>query len=196
MARTRKYYLKNNYLTRLFFVLCLAPNVVYVSGLSIIDCSSFCVLLPMLSTSLDCPYLIALRSVSCSQCCLRLWIVHTWLFFVLLCLAPNVVYVSGLSILDCSSFCVLLPMLSTSLHCPYLIALRAVSCYQCCLLLWIIHTWFLFVLCLAPNVVYVSALSILDCSSLCVLLPMLSVSLDCLSPVSCMANVVCVSGLS
>jgi hypothetical protein len=82
----------------------------------------------MLSTSLDCPYLISLRSVSCSQCCLCLCIVHTWLLFVL-CLAPNVVYVSGLSILDCSSFCVLLPMLSTSLDCPYLIAPRSsVSC--------------------------------------------------------------------
>ena len=121
---------------------------------------SFCVLFPMLSTSLDCPYLIALRSVSCCQCCLRLWIVHTLLLFVL-CLAPNVVYVSGLSILDCSSFFVLLPMLSTSLHCPYLIApsfcvllpmlsasldcpyliaLRSVSCSQCCLCLWIVHT--------------------------------------------------------
>jgi hypothetical protein len=112
----------------LLFVLCLAPNVVYVSGLSIFDCSSFCVLLPLQSTSLDCPYLIALRFTSCSQCCLRLWIVHTWLLFVL-CLASNVVYFSGLSILDFSSFCVLLPMLSTSLHCPYLIALRSVSCF-------------------------------------------------------------------
>jgi hypothetical protein len=132
----------------------LFVSVVYVSGLSILDCSSFWVLLPMLSTSLDCPYLIPLRSVSCCQCFLRLWIVHTWLLFVL-CLAPNVVYVSGLSILDCSSFCVLFPMLTTSLHCPYLIALRSVSCTQCCLRLWIDHTWLLFVLCLAPNVVYV-----------------------------------------
>ena len=31
---------------------------------------------------------------------------------------------------------------------------------------------------------------------LCLVWPMLSVSLDCLSPVSCMANVVCISGLS
>jgi hypothetical protein len=42
-----------------FFVLCIVPNVVSVPRLFILVClfSSFCVLCPMLSVSLDCSFL-------------------------------------------------------------------------------------------------------------------------------------------
>jgi hypothetical protein len=51
--------------------------------------------------SLDCPFLIA-PFVSSAQFCLCLWIFHSVL--PLLCVLPNVAYVSGLSILD-GPFC-------------------------------------------------------------------------------------------
>jgi hypothetical protein len=143
-----------------------------------------------LPVSLDC-----LRPVSClpnvtcvsglssscvllTQCCLCLWIVFV------LCLVPNVACVSGLS-----SFCVL--------------------CAQCYLCLWIVHRqhWVNKTkdednpetqVTLGKqdtgrrqsrdtgNIVFV----------LCLVYPMLPVSLDCLRPVSCLPNVACVFGLS
>jgi hypothetical protein len=89
---------------------------------------------------------------------------------------PNVASVSGLSILDCPLFC-----LSSS----------CVLCVQCCQCLWIVYSWL-------PLVLFVFLL--------CLVCPMLPVSLDCLyliapcfvclRPVSCVPNVASVSGLS
>jgi hypothetical protein len=98
------------------------PNVVSFSGLSILDCPSvlivfvLCLVYPMLSVSLDCPFLIALsfdclRPVSC---------------------VPNVASFSGLSILDFPLvflvfiLCLLYQMLPVSLDCPFFIALSVV----------------------------------------------------------------------
>ena len=165
----------------------------------------------MLYVSLDCPllvfssvvsnvYLLSLSCVLCIQCCMCLWIVHYWLplqfsLTFTCCLCPvscvsNVVCVSGLSIIGSPSVvsnvyllslsCVLC-MLYVSLDCPllvfssvvsnvYLSSLSCVLCIQCCMCLWIVHYW----------------------------LP-LRFSLTftcCLCPVSCVLNVVCVSGLS
>ena len=176
---------------------CLCPvscasNVASVSGLSILDCPLFC---------------LPLSCVFCVQCCQCLWIVHSWLLLVLftfvLCLecpmllvsldcpfliAPCFVYlcpvsfvsnaasVSEFSILDCSLFC---------------LPLSCVLCVQCCSCLWIVHSWL-------PLVLFVFVL--------CIVCPMLPVSLDCpflvapcfvyLCPVSCVSNVARVSGLS
>jgi hypothetical protein len=50
--------------------------------------------------------------------------------------------------------CVCCPMLPMSLDCPFLMA-PFVSSAQCCLCLWIVHSWFP-LLCLVPNVACVS----------------------------------------
>ena len=146
----------------------------------------------MLPMSLDCPFLIA-PHVSRAQCCLCLWIVHSWL--PLMCLVPNVACVSGLSILDCP-FCVWCPMLPMSLDIPFLIT-PSVSSAQCCLCFWIVHSW-LPLLCLVPNVACVSRLSIIDCPSVsnaqcCLCLWIVHSSLFFLCLVT---NVVRFSGLS
>ena len=133
--------------------------------------------------------------------------------------------------------CLVYSMLYVSLDCPllasssvvsnvYLLSLSCVLCIQCCMCLWIVHYWLplrlslTFTYCLCPvscvfNVVCVSGLSIIGClllSLYCVLciqccmclwivhywLPLrLSLTFTyCLCPVSCVFNVVCVSGLS
>jgi hypothetical protein len=90
--------------------------------------------------------------VSCSQCFLNLWIVHSWLplQFSLDCpflIAPSVF--SGLSILDCPfSFPWIvhswLP-LQFSLDCPFLIVpsvFSGLSILDCPFsFLWIVHSW-------------------------------------------------------
>ena len=106
----------------------------------------------------------------------------------------------GLSILDCCPIgfllrlfvlCLVCPMLSVSLNCPLYTAPSVFSC-QC---LWIVHSWlslqfsltFICSVSCVPNVTSVSGLSILDCPFsfllrlfvLCLVCPMLPVSLDC-----------------
>ena len=170
----------------------------------------------MLYVSLDCPllvsssvvsnvsnvYLLSLYCVLCIQCCMCLWIVHYWFPLRLsltftYCLCPvscvfNVVCVSGLSIIDFPSvvsnvyllsfvLCLVYSMLYVSLDCPllvsssvvsnvYLLSLSCVLCIQCCMCLWIVH--YRFPLRLSLTFTY------------------------CFCPVSCVFNVVCVSGLS
>jgi hypothetical protein len=128
--------------------------------------------------------------------------------------------------------CVLWPMLSVSLDCSFLIThsvfsnvyLSCVLCDQCCQCLWIVHSWlplqfsltFICPVSCVTNVVSISGLFILYYSSVfcnvflsCVLcdqccvcfwivyswLP-LQFSLTFICRVSCVTNVVCVSGLS
>ena len=76
------------------FVMRVMPNIAYVSGLFYL--SSSCVLCPILPMSLDC--FMYLRHVCYAQYCLCLWIV---LFIFIMCVMPNIAYVSGLSILIC-----------------------------------------------------------------------------------------------
>ena len=96
--------------------------------------------------------------LSVSLCCPCLWVVHSSLSC-----SPNVVRVSGLSILRC----LIHPMLSVSLGCPFF----AVLFIQCCPCLWVVHSS----LSCSLNVVRVSGLSILRC----LVHPMLSASLGC-----------------
>jgi hypothetical protein len=167
---------------------------------------------PMLSMSLDCPFLIAI-SVSSAQCCLCLWIVHSW--FSLLCLVPNAVRVSGL--MDN-------PETQAKLGTRHRRGNQEWTIQR--------HRQHLALdtereikngqsrdtdsMCLVPNVTCVSGLSIFDCP-FCVWWPMLHMSLDCpfliasfLSSVQCclclwifcswlrllclVPNVACVSG--
>ena len=143
----------------------------------------------MLHVSLDCPFFIVLSvcskvyllhtvcPVSCAQCCMCLWIVHSSLSFRF---ALKFIYYIQF-------VCVLCPMLHVSLDCPFFIVLSVcskvyllhtvcpVSCAQCCTCLWIVHSslsfrfalkfiyYIQFVLCLVPNVARVSGLSILHC---------------------------------
>ena len=107
--------------------ICLVSGVPYVvifSRLSICDCpfSIFwrlfvlCQMYPMLSDSLDCPFVIAplvfsdvyLSCVLCTLCCQFLWIVYFWLplwysltFICPVSCVPYVVRFSGLYIFDC-----------------------------------------------------------------------------------------------
>jgi hypothetical protein len=94
--------------------------------------SSSCVLCPILPMSLDC--FIYLRHVCYAQYCLCLWIV---LCIFVMCVMPNIAYVSGLFYL--SSSCVLCPILPMSLDC--FIYLHHVCCAQYCLCLWIVHSY-------------------------------------------------------
>ena len=173
------------------------PNVASFSRLFILHCHSvlfvfvLCVVYQMLPVSLDCPFLIAPQFclfssyVLCTKCCRFLWIVHYSLPLSFVCLhpvscVPNVASFSGLSILHCPSvfflfiLCLVYPMLSVSLDCPFLIALQfclsssCVLCTKCCQFLWIVHSSLpLSFLCLhplscVPNVVSFSGLSILE----------------------------------
>ena len=135
----------------------------------------------MLYVSLDCPllvsssvisnvYLLSLYCVLCIQCCMCLWIVHYWFPLRL-----------SLTFTYCLYLCLVYSMLYVSLDCPllvsssvvsnvYLLSLYCVLCIQCCMCLWIVHYWF--PLRLSLTFTY------------------------CLCPVSCVFNVVCVSGLS
>ena len=142
-----------------------------------------------------------LYTVSC-VCCMCLWIAHYWVplrfsltFTYFLCPVScvfHVICVSGLSIIGflfgCLKRlliifvpCLVYPMLYVSLDCPllvstsvvsnvYLFFLSCVLCIQCCMCLWIFHYWFPLRLSLAFTY--------------------------CLCPVSCVFNIVCVSGLS
>ena len=190
------------YCCRCLWIVCLrpvscVPNVVDVSGLYVFV---LCLVYPMLSMSLDC---MSSSCVLCTQCCRSLWIVCLWI----VCLrpvscVPNVVDVSGLYVFV---LCLVYSMLSMSLDC---MSSSCVLYTQCCRCLWIV--------CLrpvscVPNVVDGSGLYVFV---LCLLYPMLSMFLDCMSsscvlytqcgrcfwivclrPVSCIPNVVDVSGL-
>jgi hypothetical protein len=131
----------------------------------------------------------AIKNIQCQI----LWIVHFWLplwysltFICLVSCVPYVVRFSGLSICDCPFgilwhlfvLCLVYPMLSDSLDCPFVIAplvfsnvnLSCVLCTLCCQILWIVHLWLplwysLTFICLVPCVPYVvsfSGLSIFD----------------------------------
>jgi hypothetical protein len=102
--------------------------------------------------------------ILCTLCCQILWIVHLWLplWYSLTCICPvfcvpYVVRFSGLSICDCPFgilwrlfvLCLVYPMLSDSLDCPYLIAPLVFSnvylscglCTLCCQILRIVYFW-------------------------------------------------------
>ena len=170
------------------FVLCLVYSILSVCffGLSICYCPSVF-------------FHVYLSCVLCTLCCQFLWIVHLLLPYGIL---------SRLFVL-----CLVYPMLSVSLDCPYFIALwysltficsvscvlyvasfsglsilsyvylLCVLCTLCCQFLWIVHV-------------------LLRLFALCLVYPMLPVSLDCpfsltfICPVSCVPYVASFSGLS
>ena len=164
------------YLTFIFPVSCV-PYVASFSGLYIFD-------FPLVFSN------VYLSCVWCTLCCQFLWIIHVWLplwyslTFIVLCL----VY----------------PMLSDSLDCPFLIAplvfsdvyLSCVLCTLCCQFLWIVYFWlplwysltFICPVSCVPYIASFSGLYICDCPFgillrlfvLCFLYPMLSISLDCI----------------
>ena len=173
-----------------------------------------CLVFPMLSVPQDCPFsitsssIVYLSRVLCAQCCQCPQIVHSLLPFPLslICLVscvPNVASTSRLSILygfflyRLFVSCLVCPMLSVPLDCPFSIAfssivyLSRVLCAQCCQYTQIVHSLLLFPLsfiCLVfyvPNVASTPRLSIfygfflyrLFVSSL--VCPMLPVTLDC-----------------
>ena len=186
------------------------PNVTSVSGLFVFV---LCLVCRMLPVSLAC---LSSSCVLCAQC---------YQYFWLVCLrpvscVPNVTSVSELFVLrpvSCVSnvtsvselfvfvLCLVCPMLPVSLNC---FSSSCVLCAQCYQYLWIV--------CLrpvscVPNVISISELFVFV---LCLVCPMLSVSLNCLSsscvlcaqcyqclwivcrrPVSCVPNVTSVSGL-
>jgi hypothetical protein len=209
--------------------------VVRFSGLSICDCPFgilwrlfvLCLVYPMLSDSLDFPFVIAplvvsdvyLSYVLCTLCCQILRNVYFWLplwysltFIYPGSCVPYGVRFSGLYIFD-YPFGILwrlfvlglvYPMLSDSPDCLFLIAplvfsdvyLSCVFCTLWCQILWIVYFWLalwfsLTIICPVSSVPYVvrfSGLSICDCPFgilwrlfvLCLVYPMLPVSLDCL----------------
>ena len=173
------------------FLLCL---VVYPMLLVSLDCT-FCVCLPLMSccipnvVSVSGLYILCLSSsyvLLYTQCCQCLWIVHS-VFVFLLCL---VVYPMLSVSLDCT-FCVCLPLMSccipnvVSVSGLYILCLSSSYVWlytQCCQCLWIVHSVFVFLLCL---VVYPMLSVSLDCT-FCVCLPLMS---------CCIPNVVSVSGL-
>ena len=188
------------------FVLCLVYPMLPVS----LDCPFF--IAPQFCLSSSC--------VLCAQCCQFRWIVHSSLPLSFVCLrpvscVPNVASFSRLSILHCPSYlfvfvlCLVYPMLPVSLDCPFVIAPQfclsssCVLCAQCCQFLWIVHSSLpLSFVCLrpvscVPNVASFSRLSILHCPSvlfvfvLCLVYPMLPVSLDCpffIAPQFCLSS--------
>ena len=141
----------------------------------------------MLYVSLDCTllvsssvisnvYLLSLSCVLCIQCCMCLWIVHYWFPLRLSLTFTYCLY----TVLYIIGFLVYVSMLYVSLDCTllvsssvvsnvYLLSLYCVLCIQCCMCLWIVHYWF--PLRLSLTFTY------------------------CLYTVSCVFNVVCVSGL-
>jgi uncharacterized membrane protein len=152
---------------------------------------------PMLSDSLDCPFVITplvfsnvyLSCVFCTLCCQFLWIVYFWLplwycltFICPVSCVPSVASFSGLSIFECPFgihwrlfvLCLVYPMLPVSLDCIFLLPL------------WYSLTFICPVSCV-PYVTSFSGLYILDWPFgflwrlfvLCLVYPMLSDSLDC-----------------
>ena len=180
-----------------------------------------CHVLVYLPVSLDCPFFIATQFCLSSSCVLCVSLDCPFLLPLSFdCLrpvscVPNVVSFSGLSILDCPSvlivfvLCLVYQMLPVSLDCPFLISplfslsSSCVLCTKCCQFLWIVHSSLpLSVVCLhpvsyVPNVASFSGLSILHCPSvlfvfvLCLVYPMLPVSLDCpffIAPQFCLSS--------
>jgi hypothetical protein len=97
---------------------------------------------------------------------------------------PNVHSFSGLFVF---ALCLVYLMLPVSLDClssPY------VLCTQCCQFLWIVC---LRLMSCVPNVASFSGLVVF---TICLVYPMLPVSLDCLHLMSCVPNVASFSGLS
>jgi hypothetical protein len=159
----------------IFLVFCVVLFVLFVFVM--------CLVYPMLPVSLDRLYLIApcfFFFVLCLVYPMLPVSLHR-LFLIAPCFVclrpvscvPNVASVSRSSMLDCSLFC-----LSSS----------CVLCTQCCQCLYIVYTWL-------PLVLFVFVL--------CLVYPMLPVSLDrlyliapcfvCIRPVSCVPNVASVS---
>jgi hypothetical protein len=103
-----------------------------------------------------------------------------------------------LSILDCSfALCLVYPLLTVFLDYLFLIApSSSVLCTHCWQCFWIIYSWLLLrpVSCV-PTVDSVSGLSVLDCPFvLCLVYPLLPVSLDYLfliAPSSCVLCIQC-----
>ena len=185
------------------------PNVASFSGLFFF---ALCLVYPKLPVSLDClssPYVL------CTQCCQFLWIVCLrlmscvpnvagfsglfvfvlclvypmlpisldYLFFALCLVNPMFASFSGLFVF---ALCLVYLMLPVSLDClssPY------VLCTQCCQFLWIVC---LRLMSCVPNVASFSGLVVF---TICLVYPMLQVSLDCLHPISCVPNVANFSGL-
>jgi hypothetical protein len=135
------------------------PKVASFFGLFVF---ALCLVYPMLPVSLDCfssPYVL------CTQCCRFLWIVC----LRLMSCVPNVAGFSGLFVFV---LCLVYPMLPISPDClssPY------VLWTQCCQFLWV--ACFRLMSCV-PNVASFSGLFVF---ALCLVYPMLPVSLDCLS---------------
>jgi hypothetical protein len=166
-------------LTFICLVSCV-PYFVSFSGLSNCDCPFgilwrlcvLCFVYPMLSDSIDCPFVITplvfsdvySSCVLCTLCCQFPWIVYfllsLWYSLTFICPVSCVNYVvslSGLYIFDCPFgilwrlfvLCLVYPMLSDSLDCPFLIAplvfshvyLSCVLCTLCCQLLLIVYFW-------------------------------------------------------
>ena len=142
------------------------PNVTYVPGLNILDCPL------VLSTSAQCylcPWIEYSRLPlgSLYQCPMLPMSLY-WTFLIALWFplpVPNITYVPGLNILDCSL------VLSTSAQCylcPWIEHswLPFGSLYQCPMLpmsldwIFVIALWFSIPV---PNVIYVPGLNILDC---------------------------------
>jgi hypothetical protein len=134
----------------------------YVASFSGLFVFALCLVYPMLPVSLDClssPYVL------CTQCCRFLWIVC----LRLMSCVPNVTNFSGLLVFV---LCLVYPMLPVSLDClssPY------VLCTKCCQFLWIVC---LRLMSCVPNVASFSGLFVF---ALCLVYPMLPVSLDWLS---------------
>ena len=135
----------------------------------------------MLYVSLDCPllvsssvisnvYLLSLYCVLCIQCCMCLWIVHYWLPLRLSLTFTYCLYTVScvFNVVCVSGFSIIGFLFGCSN--VYLLSLYCVLCIQCCMCLWIVH--YRFPLRLSLTFTY------------------------CLCPVSCVSNVVCVSGLS
>jgi uncharacterized membrane protein len=147
--------------------------------------------------------------VLCAQCYKFLRTVYSWLTLRFPCLrlvscVPSVTSFSGLSILDWPFgffvyvLCLVCPVLQVSQDCLFLIdpsvslSTSCVLCAQCYKFLWTVYSWLtLRFLCLrlvsfVPSVTSFSGLSILDWPFgffvyvLCLVCPVLQVSLDCL----------------
>ena len=147
-----------------FWIVCVrlmscVPNVASFSGLFVYV---LCLVYLMLPVSLDClssPYVL------CTQCCRFIWIVC----LRLMSCVPNVASFSGLFVF---ALCLVYPKLPVFLDClcsPY------VLCTQCCQFLWIVC---LRLMSCVPNVASFSGLFVF---ALCLVYPMLPVSLDWLS---------------
>jgi hypothetical protein len=168
-----------------------------VSLLLILDCAFvLCLVCPVLPVSRGCSFLIAPSScVLGVQCCQCLWVVHSCLHLRPVSCVSSVASVSGLFILDCTF--VLYLVCPVSRGCSFLIAPSScVLCVQCCQSLWVVHS----LLHLRPvscvsSVASVSGLFIPDCTFvLCLVCPVLPVSLGCsflIAPSSCVLCVQC-----